>query len=534
MGRALNDIEVRGVISQSGTRYFEIKDGKNIGYVKVVDFIRSQRDEIAELVGKGFDVLGAKQKRLVGLIHRVENFEPVMLFEGVGHHQGHFVYPDGHVFSPSGVPAGAVVFTTRPKKCQRKGTLDGWLEHVASPLAGHAVCEFFLMMPFAGPLRSYTHNVLNFGFELVGDPACGKSVLLQMMTSTCGGFLDGEDGNFGVSFATTAAGLETEMAYYSDLIMPIDEGNLYGLDLAPSARGRAFSQLIMALAKGQEKQRYQDSTQTFRFLYATTSNEPLSQVVGGSTYQSVTAAVRDRLLTIPLAGRQFGIFDFLPCDFEKTADIYSAILAGGAENHGVAMPLFLQGLVDLVAQDRDAFVAKIRCYAEEFRREAQVDGNVGSEQRVADAFGQVYVAGRLAVYLGALPSTFDPMASALACYSMHKATLLPQPSPLQILRKLLDDPEIIDLDKGLREMSDTEFREAKGFLRTNKAGEIELLIPDTSIKRILPNWNQVRRTDPEVKRVLRREDDRYAIHRKVRKNNGSRDRLICFVLDGTR
>lgn len=190
--------------------------------------------------------------------------------------------------------------------------MAGWLEGVAGPLAGHALCEFCMGIPFAGPLRGYTTRVENFGWELCGEKGCGKSVLLQLMASTCGGARGGGEGNFAPSFASTAAGLEQEMQNYSDLVMLIDEASLFEMSQPPAARGQAFIQLLMGLGKGDEKRRMGAAVRAYRFVYATSSNEPMAQLIGHSGAVDVIAAVSGRLMTIPLAGRPQGIVDRMP------------------------------------------------------------------------------------------------------------------------------------------------------------------------------------------------------------------------------
>ncbi len=531
MKRKYYDIQVRGVIAQSGARMYEIQENQRTGYVDAEHFAKNPSDAIGGLVKAGLTFVGPKRARLLECLADVDDFEPTNLFDRIGHNGAHFVYPSGEVFSPRDCEPGEVIFTPSSEKCHRVGSLNDWLARVAQPLAGNSICEFFLMIPFAGPLRALTQRVMNFGWELVGDGGTGKSVLLQLMCSTCGGSLGGNEGNFGLSFSATKAGIEWEMQNYSDLVMCIDEGDLFEMNLGKAARGRAFSELLMALGKGQERHRYRTSARTFKFVFATSANETLLDIIGGTSAGAVIDAVADRLMTIPLAGRELGIFDCLPSGYDDVGDLFADLVGAAAQNHGTAMPHYIEKLVTLVAENRDRFIERIDQHLREFRREARIEANAGSATRVADAFGLVYAAGRLAIHLGSLPSEFDPLGSALYCYRLHRSAFRPQPSAAETLLALLDDDEVIDLDRiALPRLSKRAFDETKAFRKTNRYGELELLIPPASIRRNIPDWNRVRRADFEVARMIRREGDAHTVHRAVRVGV-SPDRVICIVPD---
>lgn len=524
------DIRVRGVRTSSGTRLYEIREYENVGYLDAEEFARRPAEAIAGLIRTDMPFIGPKRGRLVELVAEVEEFIEAALFDRIGHNGAHFVYPDGEVFSPEGLPPATVIFEPKPEKCHQAGTLQGWLANVAGPLAGHAICEFFLMAPFAGPLRTHTTRVENFGWELIGPPATGKSVLLQLASSICGGSLGGDEGNFGLSFAATRAGVEWETQNYSDLVMIIDEGNLFELNASRTARGRSFSELLMALGKGQEKRRYGTSSRTFRFVWMTSSNETLIEVIGGTSAESVVDAVADRLMTIPLKDREFGVFDELPLTYSDIGDFIADLVNASEQHHGLAMRHYLQQVVNLAHEDVAEFRSRLDGHIAEFRHHACIEANAGSSRRVADAFGLVYAAGRLAVYSGALPASFDPLSSTLACYGLHKAAFQPDPSAASMLIALADDPDVIDLDETqLVRMSDEEVAETKAFLRTNNQRERELLIPPSSIRNLIQDWNRVRRDDFELSRLLRRDGQRHTVKRRIRSNSES-DRVICVVM----
>lgn len=525
------DTEVRGVLTRGGNRLYEVLADEKVGYIDALEYTVSPALALVKLAKSGLFFSGPKRKHLFDSIAEIEQFHEAPIFDRVGHNGACFVSPSGEVFSPPDVPSGEAVFETRPEKCHRAGTVEGWLAGVAAPLSGHQICEFFMMAPFAGPLRGYTQIVQNFGWEIVGGKGTSKTVLLQLMASACGGSLGGDEGNFGLSFATTDAGLESEMPFYSDSILIIDEGGLYALGLSKAARGRAYSQLLMQLGKGQEKQRYKTTPQQYRYIYVTNANESLLEVIGGTSTASVEDAVADRLMTIPLPERDSGVFERLPPGYEDIGDFIADLIRASSENHGVAMPHFLQGMVNLAADDREHFVARIESHMATFRAETHIDGNPGSARRVADGFGLVYAAAKLAIHLGALPDSFDPLGSTLACYRLYRAAIRPQISPTETLLELLEDSDVIDLDLGLPSLSKKQLSSTKAFRKTKRSGKVELYIPPDSIHRLIPSWNVVRRDDFEVARMLVREDKRHTVKRKVRSNVKGGDRVICIVPD---
>jgi hypothetical protein len=92
----------------------------------------------------------------------------------------------------------------------------------------------------------------------------------------------------------------------------------------------------------------------------------------------------------------------------------------------------------------------------------------------------------------------------------------------------LDDPEIINLDRRVPRLSDQQLAATKAFRRTNRQGDVEILLTPTSIKRQIPDWNRVRRDDYEVSRMMVRDDRRHTTKRKVRRNEKA-DRVVCLV-----
>lgn len=522
-------IKVRGVRARSGALLYEVTEYDKIGYIDVVEFMRRPNDAIAGLAAAGMTFVGKRRAKLIDVLSDIEDFVDEAVFDRIGWNGSYFVYLDGHIFAPKGAPPAQVICESKPERVGQAGSLEGWLEGVPARVAGHHVCEFMFMAAFAAPLRSLLNRDENSGFEIPGEAACAKSTLLNLVSSICGGFLGGDQGKYPLSFATTAAGIEWETQNYSDLPLIVDDGTLYELGASPRSRANSLMQLLMSLGKGEEKRRYGTTSRKFKFVFLTSANQSLLQIIGGQNAAEVVEAVSHRLSTIPLFGREFGVFDRLPDGYVDIGDFIADLINAASANHGWSMRHFLQQLVEKVALDPVAFRDRLESHIANFRERAGIEANGGAARRVADSFGLVYAAGRLAKHFGALPETFDPLASTLACYGLHRASVVPTPSPAMLLQALAEDNEIIDLDKvGKRHMTDEQFATAKGFRQKNRQGEVEHLLTPAYVRSIIAGWNQVRRDDYEVARMIRRERGHHTVKRSVRSNKAN-DRLICLV-----
>lgn len=529
--RKFFDIRARGVRARSGALLYEVTEYDKTGYIYVVEFLRRQNDAIAALATAGMTFFSKRRAKLIDVLSDIEDFDDDAVFDRIGWNGSYFVYPDGQIFAPHGAPSAQVICELKPDRVCQAGSLEDWLAGVPARLAGHHVCEFMFMAAFAAPLRSLLNRDENGGFEITGEAACAKSTLLNLVSSICGGFLGGDQGKYPLSFATTSAGIEWETQNYSDLPLIVDDGTLYELGASPRARANSLMQLLMSLGKGEEKRRYGTTSRKFKFVFLTSANQSLLQIIGGQNAAEVVEAVSHRLSTIPLFGREFGVFDRLPDGYVDIGDFIADLIDAASANYGWSMRHFLQQLVEMVALDPERFRDRLEGHIAHFREQASIEANGGSARRVADSFGLVYAAGRLAKHFGALPESFDPLASTLACYGLHRASVAPTPTPAMLLKALADDTDIIDLDKvGKRRMSDDEFASVKGFRQRNRQGEIEYLLTPMFVRSLIPGWNQVRRDDYEVVRMIRREKGHHTVKRSVRSNKDN-DRLICLVLN---
>ena len=520
-------IDARGVTTLSSRRVFEVRVGNLVGYVDAAAHVASPQEAPQALFAYGILATGHKLTAVRRAMSDVADFEPADLIDRVGHSGQHFVYVDGSVYSPPDAPAAKVIVPSR-KASRRAGTLEGWQNDVAAPLARNPICEFAMAIPFTAALRQYTGRADNFGWLFHGPRGCGKSVLLALAGSS----IDMAPGqladSYVMSFASTTAGIEQEMVRHADHPMLIDELNLYGMNLSPKMRGRALIDLITLLGRGEDRRRFHGQVGSYRFVYAFTGNESLDEIIGGTSQTKVTDSVADRLMSIPLDHRPYSVFAECETAQLDCGDLIAQLMVAQTREHGTAMPAYLQALVSFVARDPSAFRETLEHHLRDFRRAAGAIGRGGEIKRVADAFGLVYAATRLAKHFGVLPDSYDPLKSTLYCYDRYRLAGTTNPNAADTILSLFDHPDTIDLDQtGRLNISKETFSAHLAFKSTKRSGENELLVSAASLERILPRWSDIKKDNHQIARILNGDKTDGTVKRGVRV--GEKDRVYCFV-----
>ena len=194
------------------------------------------------------------------------------------------------------------------------------------------------------------------------------------------------------------------------------------------------------------------------------------------------------------------------------------------------MRRLLRRLTKEAASDSKAIAGELRASMESFRLEVGVDENNGSETRVADAFGLVYAVALIAMRYGAVSRRIDPLAAAVACYKLNKASR--HKKPRTYLKQLKDLAEDIDAQLvnrcNLKELTDFEVDEAPVIVCTRRDGRQELLFTQRKLARAFPDLRAFF-ADPEIQRILVAEPRRRTTKRQIRSNAGP-ERFYCFRL----
>jgi hypothetical protein len=511
-------IDVTGATSLSGTRMVLVNEGSVSVWIRQSEF-SEPRTAFAKLNDAGLGCRAkANQDKLLQKVDDLTSFPPAALVDQTGWIGGYFALPDGTVFAPKKAPPATVVFRKAPEKFQVSGTFEAWTEGVATPLIGQTLPAFVIMMAFMPPLLKLSERNDNYGFEMVGQGGTGKSTSSLLGASVLG------SADFVTSFYTTLGALEAQIPLHADLPLLLEEANLYMAGETTAKRGAAFKAFAFMMSMGREKDRYNaPAGSSYRFSYLSTSNEPLASLIGEDT--DVARAAGDRLITLEIPDRTYGVFDSLPPGVNSASEFAGQLRRAAAENHGHAIRIFLGRLVRDRGSDETALRADIRRWMDDFRQKCGADPNNGSEVRVADSFGLVYAAGRLAKRYKALPEGWKCLLPVLTCYRTMRRVSAPPKTFEQRLTELAGLPDTVDLDA---EGVTRKMIAAGGIFVRNAKTCTELIIRPNAMGRALPNWSHLRR-QPEVKARILGDQGRHDTKRKLGRK-GSPERVYCFKL----
>jgi hypothetical protein len=527
--RKVDDFQLLGGTALSGLAYVRVKASRKAKWVPWRDFAWGTvaREKLADAGIIFFPHMWEHLKRDV---KSVWDFPPRPLLENPGRNGSYFAMPDGQVFSPAGMKPGIVLFDTVESRCSQLGSLEEWLDGLDPIVAGQDLPSFALCVPFVGPILSQAGGYGNPGFAWAGRKGIGKTTLLFLAASVLGPATDPKGRDFWISANATANALEQIMPEHADLVMLIDELNLYAAGEPPKVRAAKVNELVFRFDQGATKGRHGDAKQRkYRFAYMTTTNEVLADVLGNDR-PDVADAASDRLLTLKIsADRPYGIFDELAPGFASGDAMAKHLTNVISRNHGHAMPRFLQGLVDALAEDEAGLRKEIQDHLRTFRKQAGVDPNVGSEVRVADRFGLVYAAGRLAQKWGALPKSIKCGPAVRACYRLNRAANGPKLSMLERLYALRDRPEVIRINgKNVPVIDDDTLDAAPAVVKMSKGIE-ELILTKKQLVRAFGNPRMVV-NDLEVAPFHQRDPDQHDQVKKLLRQGKKPERVYCFHL----
>lgn len=408
------------------------------------------------------------------------------------------------------------------------GTLAGWHRLIARPLTGQILPQFLVMSGFAGPVLALTKRPLNVLFEVVGDGGEGKSSAIFIAASASGRAIESGIGTYWFTPNGTTNWLEQRMVSHADSTAFINEFQVFGAGLAPAARAQMIYDFVFRFSEGQTRGRFAGiDPLTYRGVAVLTANQGVRELMG-ARHAHILNPTTSRLVSLPGdAGFGFGTLDFVPEGEVSARSFITSVLAATERQHGTAMPVFLQGLVDLRAANDRRLRSQIASHIDDFISRAAGDAG-GMDARVAEAFAIVYVSGRLARHLGVLPSQWDPLAVALECYRRYRSSIqLAEGKPvLDSLRSYAARADVIDLDQGLPSLTDEQLQSCSGFRRVRNE-MAELYVPAGSIMRLFPDWNQ-REHSAEVAPFLQR-DGRHRTQKKVVRAGGKKDRVHVFA-----
>ncbi|SFP45532.1 DUF927 domain-containing protein [Sphingomonas rubra] len=495
-------IGINGLRDGDGTRYIHFRQGRREVTTRYDVFHGSSSEGSAALKQAGIIVVGGMGD-VREAVDQIKRFHSAKIVSKPGWTKHGFAAASGRVYVAGDEPYPLVTFAPVSGMLDQGGTLAGWLDQVAAPLAEHDLASFMMMAMFAAPLLRWTNRADNIGLELAGPPGCGKSTLQLIMASAAGPAIGDDDATYWRSLNATNNALEMVMEHYNDMTMVLDEAGLVEGAGRTQTRAATTRDIAFRLAAGQVKHRFgTPAGPRSRLVYVLSTNQPIATLLG-SAHVAEADAIADRLITLPILNeRPHGIFDNCPPSFPSSGALAEALKRAAAENYGHAMPVYLAYLAKEAARRPKALRRKVEGYVAEFIERAGTNTNDGSHLRVAQAIGLVYAGGRLAKTAGALPPPYQCGRAALAALSLHRAHARVAISFDDRLVALMRHPATIDLAKvEITEVAEDVRSRCPAFLYTGRSGPRELLVPIVHMDRVFPGW-QALSDDPDFMQRL--------------------------------
>jgi hypothetical protein len=252
------------------TDYLKIKYRGKLGAVPYELFVDKRADARVALKNQGVRIISdADWRAIVEAVVTIEKFTAEPLVEQPGWAGSYFALKDGTVFTPENKAKGKAIFERLPRKDLAQGQLSEWQTQIAVFLEGQYLPMVGVLAAFAAPLVAIAGETQNFGFELSGPPASGKSTWLALYASVAG------KPSRIPTFNSTKAGLEGMFKEFRDMPFPIDEANL-----ADSGDKQFMKDFAFRMANGIPKvTAFQPDRAQYRFVFATTANRPFYEAL---------------------------------------------------------------------------------------------------------------------------------------------------------------------------------------------------------------------------------------------------------------
>lgn len=507
-------LTLRGATSLSGEHWVRVKFRSNNAWVRFSMFTGSCREALQAAAEQGVIMPGADAAaELTAKASYLDEFPAEYLADRVGWNGGHFALPDGTTVSPENSANVRTIFRPLTCFCSTSGSMDEWKSRVAALLVGQPIPMFALMSGLAAPLLNIADWPDNPAFELIGSPDSGITTAQQLACSVLGK-VSGPAG-YGLTFNAV---MDT-MANQADLPLIVTQADLFFAGEPEAKRATLAKPFAARLSRGRGNSRA--GAEDHRFLYFGPSGASLAALMGSDS--EIARLLADKLISLEVAStRPFGIFDRLPDGFTSTSEFTNALVKAASENHGHAIRLFLARLVQERAANEAALRSAIEKHITTFRLKARVDQNDGAAAKVADAFGLVYAAGKLAQRWGIVPDVWRCGSAVLTCYTCHLMRRAPNRRFEDRLEALAAHPGTMHLRKGSKAPEAAEIKAGCAFIRHRSVGR-ELVVRQRAVEQMFPDWRMVSKR-PEVQSLLIRDGE----HLTTKRTLGSEKGVVAF------
>ena len=287
-----------------------------------------------------------------------------------------------------------------PAPIIRHGTFKDWQERVSKYAPYSSRIVFAMSAEFSAPLLELASGLGSQLFHFVGTSSCGKSTALEMASTIEGDLKGGKLPNWD----TRKGGLENSCLDANDGIFFLDE-------IGVCDKPREIPNWIYTICHGMGAARANSNMtakarRTWTLLGLSTGEVGLREIAVINNANTHTGQ-EIRLANIPAdVGAGFGIFEYVPPEFESSFRFVEYLKTERERNNGHALDIFLERLVSL----RNENEPELRAFLDSKIREL-VEANTVTQyhpqiKRVCRYFGLVAVGGALASgafdnYLGA-------------------------------------------------------------------------------------------------------------------------------------
>jgi putative DNA primase/helicase len=346
------------------------------------------------------------------------------------------------------------------------GTLEGWIDLVASKCAENSRAIFALGTSFAAPLLRLL-GIESGGFHLFGPTSQGKTTLLSLAASVTGVKKIPH-------WRATSNAIEGIAAGYNHLCLLLDE--------IAQADPRDVGNIIYMIGNGQGKIRMnRDATirKTKEWLLMILSSGEV-EIASYMKQANITqkGGQEVRLVDIPAVpkGAKYGCFETIH-GADTAVQFVSALDAAVKEHHGTALDAFLSQLVVDVIDPTfaDNLSKQVHFIATKISA-GTIDSAVG---RVAKRFALVQVAIELAHKYGLLPFPIEQIDWAISTIFKDWLNARGGDGSIEIkhaisrIEHLLVTNELSDRVHDLRDGSDQIVRNLLAYRKVDSDGDTE-------------------------------------------------------------
>lgn len=277
-----------------------------------------------------------------------------------------------------------------------QGTLDEWIESVATPAGDHPVVAFSILVGLASPLIKLL-DAESFGFLLRGGSSTGKTSALMCMASVFGRPVMGSDSLI-LNFNATGNAVEGAFIQRNDVGVPIDELGMF--------QGQDFKSVIYRMFGGVSKARMNRDGSlresfTFRSIMLASGEKQVDELLaedrnGGG----IRAGQLVRLMNIETAGKII-----VAHTVEEAKAEVQALREAVSRNFGTAGPAFVTSLIqNLQDPNQDGFtIEALRSEWDELTTKLMAKDAEVHQQRAIRNLALIALAGSIACLFEILP-----------------------------------------------------------------------------------------------------------------------------------